>query len=106
MLPLPTRTVTYQTAVEDEPGEGRTFTDVATVNAHIGRPTGTERMAPGGGVSNVDAVCWSELVDAEATGRVVDNLTGDVWEIVAVFHQRGLGLDHTRAQLSATAGVG
>jgi hypothetical protein len=109
MLPLPTRTVTYRSAVEAEPGEGRTFTDLATVPAHIGRPSGSERMAPGGGTSTVDAVCWSELVDlpegVTAGGQVADHLTGDVWEIISVFHQRGLGLDHTRAQLRATVGV-
>lgn len=107
MLPLPTTTVTYRAAVETEPGEGRTFTDVATVPAHIGRPGASDRQAPGGGTSTVDAVCWSTAVTLPSGfadgGQVVD-LNGDTWEVVAVFTQRGLGLDHTRTQLRATTG--
>lgn len=106
MLPLPTTTVSFWTGAETEPGDARTFTLLTQgVPAHIGRPTGSERLAPGGGASNVDAVCWARLTTGvTATGKVVDDTTGDTWEIVAVFHQRGLGLDHTRVDLRATTG--
>lgn len=106
MLPLPTTTVTFYAMAEPEPGEGRTASPIASgVPAHIGSASGSERIAAGGGASRVDAVCWSELVEnIPPTGIVVNDETGDEWEIVAVFNQRGLGLDHTRTQLRATSG--
>ncbi|HEY1119888.1 MAG TPA: hypothetical protein VGE43_19390 [Acidimicrobiales bacterium] len=106
MLPLPTTTVTFWTLTEAEPGEGRSAAVLSgSVPAHIGRPTGTETMAPGGGSSTVDAVCWSTVVEGVTAGDQVENdTTGEVWEIVAVFTQRGLGLDHTRCELRATTG--
>lgn len=106
MMPLPTTTVTFWTLTEPEPGEGRNAAALASgIPAHIGRPAGTEQVAPGGGSSTVDAVCWSQIVEGVTAGdQVEDDTTGEVWEITALFAQRGLGLDHLRVELRATVG--
>lgn len=104
MIPLATTTVTWRSMAEPEPGEGRTPTVLAAaVPAHIGAPNGAETA----GTEQVDAVCWSAPIDgAHHADQLVDDTTGEVWEIVAVFQRRGLGQDHTRAQLRRTTGVG
>jgi hypothetical protein len=106
VIPVATTTVTVWTLTDTEPGDAPTLTLlVQGVPAHIGQPKGSERWAPGGGTSRVDAVCWCALTpEVTATGRVVDDTTAEVWEILAVAHRRGLGLDHTRIDLRATTG--
>lgn len=100
MITLATTTVTHQAASEPEPGEGRTFTDTATgVPATIGSPSGADRLAPGGGSEVIDAVLNCDPIDAGHRDRILDENTGEVWEVVWVQNRRGLGLDHTRAGL-------
>lgn len=102
MIPVATTTVTVETTTEAEPGDGRTTATAATgVRAVIGSPSGAELAAPGGGTSTITHVLNAdptpELTDH--TCRVIDEATGDVYEVQWVRHRRGLGLDHTRAGL-------
>lgn len=101
-IPLATTTITVEATTEAEPGEGRTTATVATgVRAVIGSPSGAERYAPGGGTSRIthtlNADPCPELVDN--TFVVVDELTGQRFEVEWVQHRNGLGLDHTKAGL-------
>lgn len=107
MIPLATTTITVEAQTETEPGEGRTATTVATGRrAVIGSPGGVERYAPGGGSTTIthglQVGPTPELADA--TSVVVDEATGDRYEVVWVAHRTGLGLDHTVAGLVRRVG--
>lgn len=107
MIPLATTTITHKRATETEPGEGRTFTTIASrVRAVIGSPSGREALLAGGGRESVDAVLVSDqLDDAAHTDTITDETSGDVWEIVWLQDREGLGLAHTKAGLRRVAGV-
>lgn len=106
-VPLATTTITWQSGTETEPGEGRSFTTLATaVRAHIGSPSGRDQLRPGGGREVVEAVCDCDPVAGAARfDRVVDANTGVAWDVVWVDQREGLGLDHTHAGLVRTTGA-
>lgn len=106
-LPLSTTTITVQSTVEAEPGEGRTTATVATgVRAVIGSPSGRERPAPGGGTSRITHTLDADPVPelADGTCLVVDEADGRTFEVEWVTHRVGLGLDHTKAGLIEKVG--
>jgi hypothetical protein len=108
-IPLATTTIAVQAMTEPEPGEGRTATTVATGRrAVIGSPSGVEAYAPGGGTASythgLRADPTPELADN--TCVVVDEATGERFEVAWVVHRRGLGLDHTVAGLTRKVGRG
>lgn len=106
-IPTATTTVLVEQAAETEPGEGRTWTEVARdVRAVIGSPSGGASAADGGGSSAVqwrlDADPISDLTD---TCRVTDQATGVVYEVDWVAHRAGFGLDHTVAGIRVARGA-
>lgn len=106
MIPAATTTVTWKAASEPEPGEGRTFSTRASgVRAVISSPNGRAQGQAGGGREVIDAVLNCDPVSGEHTDLVVDDTTGETWEVVWVEQRKGLGVDHTRAGLKRVAGV-
>lgn len=100
-VPFSTTTVTVESVSEPEPGEGRTFSTVASkVRAHVSTPTGREALVPGGGRARTDAVLLCDPVTLEHTDRVTDETTGEAWEVAWVQARNGLGLDHMKAGIN------
>lgn len=108
MLALATTTITIETASEDEPGDGRTWSVVdSDVAAQIGRPSGSEDVVPGGGRQTITADFSCTITDGLDHGcRVTDELTDEVWEVSWVKVRAGLGLDHMHGQLVRFEGGG
>lgn len=107
MIPYSTTTVTVQAVTEPEPGEGRTATvRAAAVRAVVSDPSGRDIPAPGGGREVVHKVLNSDPVSGmDRTDRVVDDTTGDTYEVVWVDQRYEAGMAHTRAGLRRTTGV-
>lgn len=105
MLPLATTTVTVvEQATSGDPYETATSTTVATgVRAVIGSPTGVDARV-GGDQEVVEAAGELDGTYATRTCRLVDEHTGDVWQVVWVRNRVGLGLDHQRVGLVAVQG--
>lgn len=103
---MATTTVTLQDRSATEPYEAPTWTTAASgVAAHIGQPSGQERFV-GGSQEALDAVLLAEAgTEVEHTQRVVDDITGDTFEVVWVQDRQGLGLDHVKAGLRRTQGL-
>lgn len=111
MIPLATTTITVQRSTADEttdPYEEVTYETVASgVRARIGQQSARERVA-GGTQGVLDLRVWCDPIEGglQATDRVVDEATGDVYELDGPgFLQRGLGLDHLVAPIKQVEGV-
>lgn len=103
MIPLATTTVSISDTARPEPYEAATATVRASgVPAHISAPSGQERSGSDG-LERIDAVL---LVDATVARNdtVTDEATAAVYRVAWVTVRTGLGLDHARAGLVATAG--
>jgi hypothetical protein len=105
---LATTTITIETASEVEPGDGRTFSTLASsVPAQIGRPSGVEETVPGGGRQQLTADFSCDYVaGVDHLCRVTDEVSGEVWEVSWVKPRVGLGLDHWHGQLVRWQGGG
>lgn len=103
---LTTTTVTIEERSVTEPYEAPLWTASTTgVPAHIGDPSGAERIV-GGSQENIDAVLLAEAgTPIFYTSRIVDDVTGDRFEVVWVQDRQGLGLDHVKAGLRRTTGL-
>lgn len=89
----------YETSVGDPPAvaEG--------VPAHIGSPSGAEARI-GGQQEAVSAVLLVDPdVDVARTDIVDDEATGERYDVAWVRRRTGLGLDHTKAGLTAFKGA-
>lgn len=105
MIPVATTTIKVETATEDEPGEGRTWSTVATaVRAVIGSHAGAETVRPGGGREAVRAHLDCDPVDLGHLDRVTDETTGIVYEVSWAAQRTGLGREHTVAGLVTVEG--
>jgi hypothetical protein len=115
MIPLATTTIAVLEIPADVPAEGEDYRDpydaqpdavaaVTGVRARIGQPSGTEQVA-GGAQELINAVLWCDPIELTNDSKVLDESTGLMFEVAAVFQQRGLGLDHTKAWLRRTTGV-
>lgn len=102
MIPLATTTVLVEARSAAEPYEAATYTTRGAHPAHISGPSGAERQGDAGG-ERIDAVLLTEGT-IERNDRVTDQATGTVYRVAWVHERTGLGLDHTRAGLVATAG--
>lgn len=103
-VPLATGTFTIRTLTESEPGEGRTVTATAVVRGVFSSPTGSEVWQAGGGQETVDAVVVCDPATIAHTDQLVDDETGDVWEVAWVRKRYGLGLDHMRVGVNRVTG--
>lgn len=99
-IPLSTTTITVRQPGAHEPYETPTWTILAAgVRAHISAAAGLEREA-GGTLTDLVSPFGCDLVDGmDATCQVVDDTTGEVYEVVTVEARRGLGLDRMSGQL-------
>lgn len=103
MIPLATTTVTVADTATPEPFEAATLTVRASgVPAHISSPSGAER-AGSDGMERIDAVLLTDTTVARGD-QVTDDTTGVVYRAAWAHRRTGLGLDHTKAGLVATAG--
>lgn len=102
MIPLATTTVVVEARTAAEPYEAATYTERGTYAAHVSGPSGAERQGDAGG-ERIDAVLLTEGTVAR-DDRVTDQGTGAVYRVAWSLARTGLGLDHTRAGLVATAG--
>lgn len=105
MIPASTTTFTVRTLTESEPGEGRTITATAQVAGTLSSPSGGEVWQAGGGSETVDAVIICDPATIAHTDQLVDDTTGDVWEVSWVRKRIGLGLDHMRLGVNRVTGV-
>jgi hypothetical protein len=103
---LTTTTVTIEERSVSEPYEAPSWTASSSgVPAHIGEPSGAERII-GGSQENIDAVLLAEAgTPVWYTSRILDEVTGERFEIVWVQDRQGLGLDHVKAGLRRTTGL-
>ena len=106
MIAVATTTVTVRTITEDEPGEGRTVTSTARhVRAHFSAVSGSESTSPGGGQSTLSGTALLDPCTVAHTDQLVDENTGEVWEVQATRLNRGVGLDHVRCEVKRIEGV-
>jgi hypothetical protein len=109
-LPVSTTTITVKRtalAADRDPRDPapEPSTVASGVPAVIGSPAGSE-MTDGGQRSNVFSELRCDPTDIDpSTDTVVDDATGQTYDVVWATQREGLGLDHTRAQLRATSGV-
>ena len=98
-IPLATTTIAVLDHVQAEPYEAETWPVVSSgTRAVIGAPTGREGRASGS-AETIDAVLNADPVQVTHGQRVLDERTGESWDVVWVQDRRGLGLDHVRAGL-------
>lgn len=76
----------------------------AGIAAHISAPSGLER-AVGGAQESVTFRLLADTTDLENTDRVLDEGTGDTWEVVWTEQRTGLGMDHTYAEIRKVEGA-
>lgn len=106
-IPLATTTITVERRGSESANyETPTLTPIASgVRAVIGSPSGvTSRQ--GGSREAVTFRLNSDLVELDAECEVTDDKTADRYLVVWAKQRRGLGLDHTVAELQQVTGVG
>jgi len=89
-----------------DPYEAATTTTVTTgLSAHVSAPSGAD-LHVGGAQQTITAVALCEPAPALQRGDLVtDPATGSTFAVAWVLQRVGLGLDHQKAGLSATAGA-
>ena len=106
MIAVATTTVTVRTITEAEPGEGRTVASTArNVRAHFSAVSGGESTTPGGGSSTLSGTALLDPCTVAHTDQLVDENTGEVWEVQTARLHRGVGLDHMRCAVKLVTGV-
>lgn len=105
-LPLSTTTVTVRRpASGGDPYEDAAMTTVvAGLPAHIGSPSGRERIVAGS-KETLDASLDTDPADIRHVDRIFDDVTGDQWEVVWAQARRGFGLDHVEGGLRRVTGA-
>lgn len=108
-IPLATTTITVlrPSLSNDDYYDLRTAGPVvaANVRAHISEPSGIEGLI-GGRTEQTRFPFNSDICDLSGHDLVVDDTTGNTYEVVWVRKRFGLGLDHMTGQLRIVAGVG
>lgn len=103
MIPVATTTITWQQSDQDGTKDLRdapTFsTLVSGVRAVIGSPGGSEDTTSGQREEVTFRLDCDPVAGARHDDRVVDEQTAQTYEVVWVKQRRGLGLDHTVADL-------
>lgn len=104
MIPLATTTITWLASDQDGTKDLRdppTFSipRASGVRAVIGSPGGTEDTTSGQREETTFRLNCDPVPGALHDERVVDEQTDETYEVVWVRQRRGLGLDHTVAEL-------
>lgn len=104
-IPLATTTISVLRSTQDGTNDLRdlpTYATLATgIRAHIGGPGGAE-VVSGGSREDVTFRLDADPCDLRHFDRVLDEATAETYEVVWVKQRRGLGLDHTVADLRQT----
>lgn len=104
---LATTTVRVERPAQDaDPYETTSTATLATgVPAHISAPSGADQRI-GGDAEVVDAILLTDRTPVLVrTDIVVDETTGDTWQVTWTRVRIGLGLDHQKAGLVAVKGA-
>lgn len=110
-LPLATTTISVQRVTADlstvDPYEvtAAPETVASGVRAHIGDPSGSELVAGAAAQQDISARLDCDPIDLHNTDVVVDDLTGETYEVVWTRARAGFGLDHTVAGLRQVTGA-
>lgn len=80
------------------------LTIAENVRAQISSPTGKEIVA-GGSQEIVQFQLSCDPVDLRNTDQVIDQTTGEKYEVIWARKRTGLSLDHTRAALKQVSGL-
>lgn len=106
MIPLATTSITVkQPASGGDPYEqASTSTVVTGVRAHIGSARGREHIV-GGSKETLDASLSCDPCDITHTCFVIDEATGETFEVVWAQRRRGLGIDHVEGGLRRVKGA-
>lgn len=105
MIPLATTTITVsRRGSESANYETPILTVVASgVRAHIGSPFGSETLQ-GGSRESVAFRLDCDPVELDSECRVTDERTAELYEVIWAKQRKGLGLDHTVADLRQVSG--
>lgn len=104
MIPVATTTISVtRPTVADDPYDGAatSATVASKVRAHISTPSGREQQR-GGSQESIDLRLDCDSVDLQHTDVVVDDTTGETFQVVWAESRVGLGLDHVEAGLRRT----
>lgn len=104
MIPLATTTITVLAPTGDAYERGTPSEVFTGVRAHIGEPGGSD-LRTGTDQEQVDARLDADPIALTKDHLVVDDTTGETYEVVWTRRRVGLGLDHTVAGLHATKGL-
>jgi hypothetical protein len=106
VIPLATTTISIERRGDESANyEAATLTAVAAgVRAHIGTPAGTEFLR-GGTRETVTFHLDCDPVELDSECEVVDDQTGERYQVIWAKARRGLGLDHVAADLRQVSGV-
>lgn len=103
MIPFSTTTVAVRRSDQDgtlDLTDTLTWTDVRTgVRAVIGNPAGSEIQAGGSQSAVMLRLNCDPIADLDHADRIVDETTGQVYEVLWAVQRGGLGLEHTVAGL-------
>lgn len=109
MIPLATTTVTVSRPGSDAYDDGYSTVTAPTqvaagVRAHLSAPAGSERVQ-GGQAETVEWRLSADPVDLRHGDTLVDDRTGDRFQVVWARTRNTLGLAHTVAGLTQSSGV-
>lgn len=103
-IPIATTTISVERSDQDgtkDAYDGVSYSTVFSgIRAVIGSPSGAETNAAGSS-EDVGARLNCDPIDLRHGDRVVDDQTGERWEVTWTRRRLGLGLDHTVADLRA-----
>lgn len=101
-IPLNTTTITVRRSNQDgtlDAIDGVTYTTLKSgIRAVISSPSGAETNA-GGSSEDTTASLACDVTDIRHTDRILDETTGETWEVSWARLRAGLGLDHMTAGL-------
>lgn len=108
-IPIATTTIQVLRVPADptrDPTEPGVEAEVAGgVRAHISTATGSEQLASGAAQERVYFRLAADPCDLEHNDVVVDEATGERYEVQWVRHRQELGMDHVQAGLRQVTGT-
>lgn len=106
LIPTTTVAIVRPDPDQDPYGPGTETTVASTIPAHIGDASGSDAQGTGD-LESVSAVALlpAGITDIGHVDVLVDERTGDRYEIAWVRNRAGLGLDHCKCGLKAVVGA-
>lgn len=104
-LPLATTTVTVRRSHGDPYDPDPTEPIAAGTPAHFGYPSGSETRAGGERSVTSMVLLFPATPPLSEADTVIDDPTGQRWEVTWVARRRGVGLDHQRAGVRRVMGA-